>query len=256
MNNKELFQDIYIERVFADASKEGCLASCLNELEVEVFINEIRSVIINCTNTYLEELIVGRLLSEKIISDIEEIEKIYICDSAVRARVFLKEGIDLAEETLRIASCCPDNQIYVKRVNEKRDKEIGSFSDINIEHETICKMINVSNDEMQLHKKTSGTHSCHLFYKDEMIFACEDIGRHNAMDKAIGYLYMNHLKPKECALFTTGRVPLDMIRKAVNAKIPILISKSVATAQAIASARENHVKLICKAWPDSYEIYS
>lgn len=83
----------------------------------------------------------------------------------------------------------------------------------------------------------------------------EDIGRHNALDKCIGYALLEQLDLSECILFTTGRVPTDMVQKVIAAGIPVLASKAVPTDQAIELAKKYHLNLICRAWPDRMEIY-
>ena len=57
-------------------------------------------------------------------------------------------------------------------------------------------------------------------------------------------------------MYTTGRVPTDMTRKVIASRIPVLVSKSVPTDAAVEMARRYNLTLICKAWPDRYEIFS
>lgn len=75
------------------------------------------------------------------------------------------------------------------------------------------------------------------------------------MDKVIGYAVMQGLKREECILYTTGRVSTDMVKKAILSRIPVLVSKSVPTDAAVEMARAYGLTLICKAWPDRYEIF-
>ena len=56
-------------------------------------------------------------------------------------------------------------------------------------------------------------------------------------------------------LFTTGRVPTDMVEKVIVAGVPVLISKAVPTENAVLLAGEYGLNLICRAWPDRFEIY-
>ena len=60
---------------------------------------------------------------------------------------------------------------------------------------------------------------------------------------------------EECILFTSGRVPKDMVEKTVRAGIPVLVSKSVATKEAADYALACGLQLIWRAWPDRYETY-
>ena len=107
-----------------------------------------------------------------------------------------------------------------------------------------------------LHKKTKGTHSCYLGVAGETVFAVEDIGRHNALDKVIGYAALHHIAFEECIVFTSGRVPTDMVMKVIAVGIPVLASKAVPTDAAIELAQLRGLTLICRAWEDSFEIYT
>ena len=109
--------------------------------------------------------------------------------------------------------------------------------------------------DSKIHRRTQGTHSCYLVVEGEVVFQAEDLGRHNAMDKAIGYAVRNGYNRQDCMLFTTGRVPTDMVQKVVFAGIPILVSKSVPTDEAVAMAQRYNLTLICKAWPDKFQLY-
>ncbi len=107
-----------------------------------------------------------------------------------------------------------------------------------------------------LHKRTFGTHSAYLMERTKgLIAGFEDISRHNALDKAIGHMVSEGYDPRNCILFTTGRVPEDMVRKCAGARVPILVSKSVPTAAGVRLAGELGVKLIGSAWPDSFVEY-
>ena len=88
-----------------------------------------------------------------------------------------------------------------------------------------------------LHLLTRGTHSCFLARNGELLFAGEDIGRHNALDKAIGWALMNGVDLRTCMAHISGRVPKDMVMKAVRAHVPVLVSKEAPTAEGLAAAR-------------------
>jgi len=82
----------------------------------------------------------------------------------------------------------------------------------------------------------------------------EDIGRHNAFDKVVGWALLNGVDLAKCMLYTSGRVPSDMASKAIRAGIPILVSKSVATDQGVALARAYGLTLICEAKPMQFDL--
>ena len=83
---------------------------------------------------------------------------------------------------------------------------------------------------------------------------CEDIGRHNTVDKAVGFSKLSGINLSECTLYISGRVPVDMMQKVIYSGIPVLVSKAVPTADSVRLAKKYGVTLIVKAYPDQIEI--
>ena len=229
----------------------------LSEHYIKAFINEKEAFSLVCTASDIQYLIVGRLLSESLITTVSEIDNIYICSEGTTAKIYLVDGIEFSSSINEIGSCCSDNRQNIIRENSEMSKIQNCIDKYNDEElrKRISSAISIFDKDTKLHKMTSGTHSCYLVREKELIYAGEDIGRHNAMDKAIGYMYANDIEADKCLLFTTGRVPIDMVRKAINAKIPVLVSKSVPTKEAIDMADKYGLILVGRAWPDSFEIY-
>ncbi len=219
-------------RVTPDGKRENVESAIISEFSVNVYVNEELWMSIVCTPSHIKELAIGRLITEGRISCIDEIESAYIDEEGEHICFQIKDSVALTKEKDTI------------------------MKDAFYETEWVFRMIDAFSQEGQLHKQTKAAHSCILGRKGKVLFQCEDIGRHNAMDKAIGYMCLNHIPPEECMLFTSGRVPTEMARKAIAAKVPVLISKAVPTDRALAMAQRYNMKLICKAWPDSFEIFN
>ena len=98
-----------------------------------------------------------------------------------------------------------------------------------------------------LHRQTSSTHSCFLALKGETLVQCEDIGRHNAMDKVIGYGLRYGVDLGQSMVYSSGRVPTDMAVKAIHAGIPVLASKESPTLEAVKLAKRYGLTLLCNA---------
>ena len=105
-------------------------------------------------------------------------------------------------------------------------------------------------------KRRSGTHSAYLWKGGELLCCCEDIGRHNALDKVIGSALMRGTDLSRCALFTSGRVPTDMVAKVVRSRVPLLVSKACATDKTVAAARAYNLTLVCNASRDSMDVFN
>jgi len=103
---------------------------------------------------------------------------------------------------------------------------------------------------------TGGLHCAVLFHDHRVVFLASDIGRHNAVDKVIGYMIVAGLRPAECAIGSTGRQPAGMVTKAANAGIPIVVSRAAATDAGIAAAEECGVTLVCFTRPPRFTVYA
>lgn len=255
--------------VSVDGSSVPAECRVAREHSLEVFLNENRILKLACTPSNLAELVLGRLISEGFVERTEDIEMIYICSSGKRARVFLKEGMELnlRRGVEEVPTCCTENRVFLRNGNAKTI-ELQSGEETVHEYLPVVKLQKTEWESewifalarefvsgSKIHNVTQGTHSCYLSVRGEILFTAEDIGRHNAMDKAIGYAAMHKLKPEACILYTTGRVSTDMVKKAILSRIPVLVSKSVPTDTAVELARAYGLTLICKAWPDRYEIF-
>ena len=262
----------------------------LREHRLEIYVNEQLVARLVCTAEDLENLVIGRLVTEGIICDAEEIEQFYLCESGNRARVFLKGNVKFEPKEAEEPTCCTDNHVYLKREEDaaaQAEEIAAQREEIATQREEpaaqteepaalpgqgnratneerlcgalhadrIFKIVKAFSDDSALHRSTGGTHSCLLAVEERIVYWTEDIGRHNALDKVIGYAFREKLDLAKCIVFTTGRVPTDMVRKAVTAGIPVLVSKAVPTTDAVEMAKKNGLTLICRAWPDSFEVY-
>jgi len=83
--------------------------------------------------------------------------------------------------------------------------------------------------ESDVWKKTGGVHCSVLFSNGNIVSKSCDIGRHNTVDKLVGYAALNGIDLSECYIACTGRQPSGMITKSANAGIPIIISRAAST---------------------------
>ncbi|HJJ48861.1 MAG TPA: formate dehydrogenase accessory sulfurtransferase FdhD [Methanocorpusculum sp.] len=104
--------------------------------------------------------------------------------------------------------------------------------------------------------ETGGLHSTVLFCKDKQSALFSDIGRHNTVDKCIGYMVLNHLAPQDCSIGCTGRQPRGMVVKAVHAGIPIVVSRAAATSLGVHEAEVNNITLICFTRDRRFTVYA
>lgn len=98
-----------------------------------------------------------------------------------------------------------------------------------------------------LYLEAGAIHGCVLCRQDRPVAYMEDVGRHNAVDKIAGWMFMNDVPGGDKIFYTTGRLTSEMVIKTVMMGIPILISRSGFTAWGVELARKAGLTLIGRA---------
>ena len=103
------------------------------------------------------------------------------------------------------------------------------------------------NTQPSLYLEAGAIHGCVLCQEDRPLIYMEDVGRHNAVDKIAGYMFLNKIDPADKIFYTTGRLTSEMVIKTVQMGIPILVSRSGFTAWGVDLARQANLTLIGRA---------
>ncbi|MCB1510282.1 MAG: formate dehydrogenase accessory sulfurtransferase FdhD [Hyphomicrobiaceae bacterium] len=103
------------------------------------------------------------------------------------------------------------------------------------------------NTAPSLYLKAGAIHGCVLCEQDRPLIYLEDVGRHNAVDKIAGYMFLNRITGGDKSFYTTGRLTSEMVIKTVKMGIPILLSRSGFTAWGVSLARQANLTLIGRA---------
>jgi len=121
----------------------------------------------------------------------------------------------------------------------------------------IVKMQHLMIRDQKLQVRTKGAHAVALVRMNgEPIVVREDVGRHNALDKAIGYALLRRIDCSGCVAILSGRISFEMAQKAVRAQIPIVAAVSAATSLAVELAERLNCTLIGRLRDDSMNIYT
>ena len=220
---------------------------------VSVTINGIKSMRLVCSPTHIPELILGRLYTEGMISSTDDVLHISVCESGRAVSVQLnklprEKSEDFVDTT---GSCCTGNHLLTDAFED--DIPLGKLPDVPLRDEWILSLAKRFEDSPTgLFLDTHSVHSCYLARKGQLLYLCEDLGRHNAMDKVIGCALRDGLDLSECILFSSGRLPSDMVAKTIRAGIPVLCSKSLCTDKGAELAKEYNLRLIICAKSDSF----
>lgn len=254
--NLELCKNFVIKR---NVKKDVLVVTELEDLvivehQILICIHGSAVVRLTCTPQHLEQLVIGYLYTEGYISCVEDISRIHICEEGLRANVFVKDELyemyvetnkvfSFKNVTLEAGTACGKNESFMS----------GTLKPFLTLNQLECKCFDVEEiiDNAKLFMKgsklfeeTGGVHSCALGIGRECLYFCEDIGRHNAIDKVVGFALQNKVQLSNTILYTSGRVPSDMVEKVIRSRIPVVASHSAVTDQAIVLAKQYGLVLL------------
>ena len=211
----------------------------------------------------------GCLFNERIIEKIDYIDKIesvgkivgqYNLKNKIIATINNSENVDIGKikrNFLTNSSCgvCGKTSLDSLEII-KKDKIVKSLPKIN--HEIIMKSPTTLRENQSEFSKTGGIHASGLFSdKGDVIAIKEDVGRHNALDKLIGYvLEKKLLNPSNQFLTCSGRLNFELVQKALMSNIGVLIGVGAPTSLAIDLANKFDMTLVGFVKQNSFNIYS
>jgi FdhD protein len=207
-----------------------------------------------------DELAAGFLISEAIVREREEIANIS-SDRDNRVIFDLKDSVKLKlNSTKRFgtisSSCglCGKTSIDAIRQNFTAI----SSKEIRVDIETLLLLPEKLRNAQSDFARTGGIHAAGIFGVDgELKIAREDIGRHNAVDKAIGRAFLDGSLPLDRhLLLVSGRASFEIVQKALAAGIPIVAAVSAPSTLAVSFARESNQTLIGFLRPPTFNIYA
>lgn len=223
---------------------DGTERTLAAEHAAAILVNEQPAFRVVCTPELLPQLALGRLLTEGWITSADEVERVAVCAQGLKISVQLRHPLAAAEQAgQEVPSCCTDNLTLASPV---RLPPLAPVPQREIPAAWVDALADAMGQGLPLYRATHAVHSCLLLRAGRILYRCEDLGRHNALDKAVGCALTEGVPLAECVLFTSGRVPVDMVRKAIRAGVPALVSKSMPTVQSLELAEEYGLKLFIR----------
>ena len=208
----------------------------VEESPLSIFINGRHFVTAMTSPNMAKEFILGYLFSERIINGLLDVESMEI-DGRV-ARLIISNPIKAIVPRRPIVSGCGGIATFL---DESKLPQINS--DLLVDKNAIYEAMKAI-FESELHASTGGVHSVGLFDENGAVYICEDIGRHNALDKAIGFGLVRGLDFSKTFVASTGRISSEMALKCSVAGIPIIASRGATTSLALEIAERTGLTVI------------
>lgn len=229
------------------------------ELPLEIRVNGIPLVALMRTPGMDKELAVGFCLTERIIRDFSQVKLLRHCGQLEREvdpalRDAGPESGDVVELEVEGPSSLQrfSGNFLVRTgcggADIKALAELGEIrvtADLKVSPGILFTLAGKLEEGQEVFPRTGGTHGAAVFRPDGTpVVVAEDVGRHNALDKAVGWCAMRKVGLADKVLFISGRISYEMALKAARVGVPVLASVAAPTSLGLRLAKEAGLTLV------------
>lgn len=198
------------------------------EYSMDLFVNDEKECTFLCSPSDLEDLVVGHLIGKGMINSKDDF----------KLKIDIEQSI--CEATVK---CLNPNHMILPKYIKVKTQTIYTIMAKNLEHS-------------ETFRKTGSVHSVAIFDDENTVVIMEDVARHNALDKAIGYCFLNDIPLNDKILVVSGRISTEMATKAKNAGVPVILSKSAPTSLSVQTAHDAGITLVGFVRSEKMNVYT
>ena len=235
-----------------DENNKKIDTNVIKEKDLTIFLNSQEIVTLMSIGDHPKYLAIGYLLNQNMLKIDDNIKDIKYDDdiNVIVVKTLRKTNYEKKLKKKITTSGCAQGTVFGNIYEEI--KKINIKSKIKIKHEWIYEISKKVNLTPSLYLEAGAVHGCVISEKNIPIIYMEDVGRHNAVDKITGYMFLKNISSKNKIFYTTGRLTSEMIIKTVKMGVPILISRSGFTSWGVELAKQTNLTLIGRAKGKKY----
>jgi FdhD protein len=220
------------------------------EKRIIVSVNGKEVLSLYCTPLMIRELVVGIFMTEEIIKGGWCAERMSIQYGEDILVDIPSEG-EISTEGAVVTSGCIGGITFPKRLTLKKIKD--SFQ---IRMSELKSLFRRFQNSSELYKLTGCVHSAGLSDSHEILCLAEDIGRHNAVDKVIGYCLLEGISFSDKIMLASGRLSSEIVSKCAKWSIPIVASRTAPTSLALEIAEKSGLTVVGFIRTDRLNVYT
>jgi FdhD protein len=174
-----------------------------------------------------EALAIGYLRNQRLAASIAEIAEVQVDWETDAVAVTTRNGITGLNDRMQkrtVTTGCGQGTVYGDLMEEI--DAVRLRDDVTLEEETLYALLDAVRRHETVYKSAGAVHGCALAHGAEIMYFIEDVGRHNAVDAIAGQMWLDGIDGSDKLFYTTGRLTSEMVIKAAQMRIPLLVSRS------------------------------
>jgi FdhD protein len=230
-----------------DQDGQPVAARVVEERPLTLYLNRQEIVTMMTIGDHPDYLAVGYLLNQNmlrpddVITGIDHDEELEVVVVRTERETDYEEKLQKKVRT----SGCAQGTVFGDLM--EKFEQVSLSREARLKTSWLAELSRKINGAPSLYLEAGAIHGCVLCQEDRPLLYMEDVGRHNAVDKIAGYMFLHGIPPEDKIFYTTGRLTSEMVIKTVQMGIPILVSRSGFTAWGVELAREAGLTLIGRA---------
>jgi len=198
------------------------------ERALTVIMDERELVTLMTLGASPELLVLGFLRNQRLIKDAAALESIAVDWRAGTAIVKTRSAARDPKAALPriVAGGSGQGSIYAAMMSQLDTIRLPDAGESRISGSTLRAVLDIMRQHDTIHRHARSVHSCALFQHDRLLVSVEDVSRHNGLDTVSGWMALHGIDGGDKILFTTGRLTGEMVIKAAQSGVPIVVSRN------------------------------
>ncbi|MFN3880903.1 MAG: formate dehydrogenase accessory sulfurtransferase FdhD [Nitrincola lacisaponensis] len=227
------------------------------ERPLTLYLNKREIVTLMTLGEDPEALVLGYLRNQGLIRQLEDLLAIQVDWDVEAAAVVTTHTPEDMEDTLSrrtVTTGCGQGTVFGNQMERLHDLTLAQWQ---FKQSQVYQLLEALNQHNDTYRNAGAVHGCAICTATgEVLSFCEDIGRHNAVDTLAGRLWLEGIESDDKVFYTTGRLTSEMVIKAAQMGISVLLSRSGATEMGLQLANRLGMLMLARAKGRHFLVYS
>lgn len=226
------------------------------ERPLTIKVDDQEIVTLMTLGTWPEALTLGYLRNQLLIDTLDEIIRVWVDWGKERVDVSTRRGMGIQLERMQgrtVTTGCGQGTVFSCTLDKIYNRRLDSMR---LKQSRLYALLKAVNEFNAIYRRAGAVHGCALCQDTRILMFIEDVGRHNAVDAIAGRMWLEDIAGEDKIFYTTGRLTSEIVMKAAQMNISLLLSRSGVSHMGLELAQDLGITLIARAKGRHFLVYS